>query len=165
MLRNLIELYYHFLIFRCCWDTTNNCTIFSTLFLKILYKLGKSTSNHTVRKKDLILRSIERRPQMQFSIARKFPLWRLRRYSVMHSKMRNFTFDALWPEKLKNTGWARTSTLWICSLPLWHCATHAWGVEEFFTYIYFFFARFHCLRNIPRQCRQNARKWIALYAA
>jgi hypothetical protein len=29
---------------------------------------------YTVRKKDLILRSIERRPQMQFSMVRKFPL-------------------------------------------------------------------------------------------
>ena len=56
---------------------------------------------YTVRKKDLILRSIERRPQMQFSMAHKFPLWRLRRYSVKHSKMRNFTFDALWPRKTK----------------------------------------------------------------
>jgi hypothetical protein len=49
----------------------------------------------TVRKKDLILRSIECRPQMQFSMARKFPLWRLRIYSVKRSKMRNFTFDTL----------------------------------------------------------------------
>jgi hypothetical protein len=31
----------------------------------------------TVRKKDLILRSIERRLQMQFSMAGKFPLWPL----------------------------------------------------------------------------------------
>jgi hypothetical protein len=51
--------------------------------------------SHTGRKKDLILRSLERRLQMQFSMARKFPL----RYNVKHSKMRNFTFDAQWPEK------------------------------------------------------------------
>jgi hypothetical protein len=55
---------------------------------------------HTVRKKDLILRSLERRLQMQFSMARKFPLWPLRRYNVKHSKMRNFTFGAPWPLKI-----------------------------------------------------------------
>jgi hypothetical protein len=53
---------------------------------------------YTVRKKDLILRSIERRPQMQFSMVCKFPLWRLRRYSVKYSKVRNFTSM---PEKPK----------------------------------------------------------------
>jgi hypothetical protein len=47
----------------------------------------------TVRKKDLILRFKER---MQFSMTRKSPL---RIYNVKHSKMRNFTFNALWPEK------------------------------------------------------------------
>ncbi len=56
---------------------------------------------YTVRKKNLILRSIERRPQMQFSMARKFPLQRLRRYSVKHSKKLNFTLDVLWPRKTK----------------------------------------------------------------
>ncbi len=49
------------------------------------------TQNHTVRKMDLILRPIERRPQMQFSIACRFKLKLLRRYSVKFSKMRNFT--------------------------------------------------------------------------
>ncbi len=53
-----------------------------------------SAANHTVRKKDLKLRSIERMLQMQFSMARKFPLCLLRRYSVKPSKVRNFTFDA-----------------------------------------------------------------------
>ncbi len=38
--------------------------------------------DHTVCKMDLILRSIERRPQMQFSMARRFMLQLLRRYSV-----------------------------------------------------------------------------------
>jgi hypothetical protein len=51
----------------------------------------------TVRKKDLILRSIERMLQMQFSMARKFPLSQLGRYNIKHSKMRNFTFNAPWP--------------------------------------------------------------------
>jgi len=46
---------------------------------------------HTVRTIDLILRSIERRPQMQLSIARKFPLRLLRLYRVNHSKMREST--------------------------------------------------------------------------
>ncbi len=41
----------------------------------------------TVCKMNLILRSIERRPQMQFSMARKFKLQQLRRYSVKPSKM------------------------------------------------------------------------------
>ncbi len=38
---------------------------------------------------------------MQFSIGRKSPLWPLRRNSEKHSKMRNFTFDAPWPEKTR----------------------------------------------------------------
>ncbi len=45
----------------------------------------------TVRKMDLILRPIERRPQMQFSMARRFKLQLLRRYSIKFYKMRNFT--------------------------------------------------------------------------
>jgi hypothetical protein len=44
----------------------------------------------TVRKMDLILRSIERRPQMQFSMARRLTLQLLRRYSVKFCKMHNF---------------------------------------------------------------------------
>jgi hypothetical protein len=38
------------------------------------------TTHCTVRKNDIILRSIERMLQTQLSMARKFPLWRLRRY-------------------------------------------------------------------------------------
>jgi hypothetical protein len=45
----------------------------------------------TVRKMDRILRSIERRPQMQFSMARRFKLQLLCRYSVKFCKMRSFT--------------------------------------------------------------------------
>jgi hypothetical protein len=56
---------------------------------------------HTVRKNDIILRSIERMLQTQLSMARKFPLWRLRRYSVKYSKVRNFTFNAPWTKKTK----------------------------------------------------------------
>jgi hypothetical protein len=59
---------------------------------------------HTVRKIDLILRPLERRPQMQFSMARKFKLQLLRRYSVKISKMRNFTLGMPGLGKLKNTG-------------------------------------------------------------
>ncbi len=77
----------------------------------------------TVRKKDLILRPIERRPQMQFSIARRFKLKLLRRYSVKFYKMRNFTLGKPWFGKLKNTSRRRTSILRICSLWLYHCAT------------------------------------------
>jgi hypothetical protein len=78
---------------------------------------------HTVCKMDLILRPIERRPQMQFSMARRFKLQLLRRYSVKFYKMRNITLGPPWLDKLKNTGGRRTSILWICSLWLYHCAT------------------------------------------
>jgi hypothetical protein len=78
---------------------------------------------HTVRKMDLILRSIERRPQMQFSIARRFMLQLLRRYCVRFCKMRNFTLGAPCLGKLKNTGGRRTNNLWIYCLQLHHCAT------------------------------------------
>ncbi len=50
---------------------------------------------HTVRKMDLILRSIERMLQTQLSMARRFKLQVLRRYSVKFSKMRNFTLETL----------------------------------------------------------------------
>ncbi len=59
---------------------------------------------YTVHKKDLILRSIEHRSQMQFIMAHTFPLWRLRRYSVKHSQMSNFMFDASLPEKTEEHG-------------------------------------------------------------
>ncbi len=49
---------------------------------------------YTVRKNDIILRSIERMLQMQLYMVCKFPLWRLRRYSVKFSKVHNFTFNA-----------------------------------------------------------------------
>ncbi len=86
----------------------------------------------TVRKKDLILRSIECRPQMQFSMVHKFPLWRLRRYSVKYSKVRNFTFNAPCRRKLNNTRWARTNILWVCSPPHYHCATLSLRSGRFF---------------------------------
>ncbi len=41
---------------------------------------------------------------MQFSMARKFKLQLLRRYSVKISKMRNFTLGMPGLGKLKNTG-------------------------------------------------------------
>ncbi len=50
---------------------------------------------YTVRKMGLILRSLERRPQMQFSMAHKCMLQPLRRYDVKRSKMRNFTLYKL----------------------------------------------------------------------
>ncbi len=77
----------------------------------------------TVRKMNLILRPIERRPQMQFSIARRFRLKLLRRYSVKFSKMRNITLGSPGLGKLKNTGGTRTNNPWICSLRLCPCAT------------------------------------------
>jgi hypothetical protein len=75
---------------------------------------GKSPT-YTVRKMDLILRPIERRPQMQFSMARRFKLQLLRRYSVKFSKMRNFTLETLRLDKLKSTGGRRTNIPWIYS--------------------------------------------------
>ncbi len=53
-----------------------------------IHSVGR-LGTHTARKMYLILRSIERRPhiRVQFSMARKFTLWPLRRYSVNHSKM------------------------------------------------------------------------------
>ncbi len=80
-------------------------------------------SVHTVRKMDLILRSIQRRPKMQFSMARMFKLQLLRRYSVKFSKMRNFTLGSPWLGKLKNTGGRRTINPWISSPRLYPCAT------------------------------------------
>ncbi len=83
---------------------------------------GKSPT-YTVRKMDLILRPIERRPQMQLSMARRFKLQLLLRYNVKFYKMRNFMLGPPWLGKLKNTGRRRTSILKICSLWLYHCAT------------------------------------------
>ncbi len=78
---------------------------------------------HTVRKMDLILRSIERMLQTQLSMARRFKLQVLRRYDVKFSKMRNFTLETLRLDKLKNTGGRRTNISWIYSPRLYHCAT------------------------------------------
>jgi hypothetical protein len=70
------------------------------LFPQLLHPvLGNKV--YTVRKNDIILRSIEQMLQTQLSMARKCPLWRLRRYSVKYSKVRNFTFNAPWPEITK----------------------------------------------------------------
>ncbi len=59
---------------------------------------------------------------MQFSMARRFMLQLLRRYSVKFCKMRNFTLGAPQPGKLKNTGGRRTNNLWINCLQLYHAA-------------------------------------------
>ncbi len=63
-----------------------------------------STGMHTVWKMDLILRSIQRRPQMQFSIGRKFTLWHYADKTESSAKkphIRNLTFDAPCLEKSK----------------------------------------------------------------
>ncbi len=105
--------------------TTNDKLFYATLaYIRYFISAGCYDNDPcTVRKKDLILRSIERRPQMQFSMLRKFPLWQLRRYSVKYSKVHNFTFNVPCRRKLHSTSRARTSILWICSPPLYHCAT------------------------------------------
>ncbi len=81
------------------------------------------TSPYTVRKMDLILRSMERIPKIQFSMPCKFIFQPLHRYNIKHTKMLNFTHDAPWVSKLKNTGGAQTNILWIYSPRLYHCAT------------------------------------------
>ncbi len=78
---------------------------------------------YTVRKMDLILRSIERMLQTQLSMARRFKLPVLRRYNVKFSKMRYFTLETLRLDKLKRTGGRRTNIPWIYSPRLYHCAT------------------------------------------
>jgi hypothetical protein len=78
---------------------------------------------HTVRKMDLILRSIERMLRTQRSMARKFKLQVLRRYNVKFYKKRNFTLDMQRLDKLKSTGGRRTNNPWIYSPWLYHCAT------------------------------------------
>jgi hypothetical protein len=60
--------------------------------------------HYTIRKMDLIIRSIERMLQTQLSMACRFKLQMLRRYNVKFSKMRNFTLDMLRLDKLKSTG-------------------------------------------------------------
>ncbi len=62
---------------------------------------------------------------MQLSMACRFKLQLLRRYSVKFSKKRNFTLGTPRLGKLKNTGGKRTNILQICSLLLFHCATIA----------------------------------------
>jgi hypothetical protein len=49
---------------------------------------------------------------MQFSMARRFKLQLLRRYSVKFSKMRNFTLETLRLDKLNSTGGRRTNIPW-----------------------------------------------------
>ncbi len=74
-------------------------------------------SSHTVPKNDIIVRSIERMLQTQLSMARKFPLWRLRRYSVKFLKCVILHSTRHGRRKLNNTSWARTNIL-CCSPPL-----------------------------------------------
>ena len=77
--------------------------------------MRKVYPNYTVRKMDLILRSIERMLQTQLSMARRFKLQVLRRYNVKFSKMHNFTLDTQRLDKLKSTGGRRTNIPWIYS--------------------------------------------------
>ncbi len=49
------------------------------LIVSETYQNGQRERMSTVRKMDLILRPIERRPQMQFSMVRRFKLQLLRR--------------------------------------------------------------------------------------
>ncbi len=70
------------------------------------------SAEYTVQKNDAIFRAIERMLQTQLSMARKFQLWRLHRYSVKHFlkcvSLRSIRHG--W-KKLNNTGRARTNTL------------------------------------------------------
>ena len=75
---------------------------------------------------DLILRSTERMLQTQLSMARRFKLQVLHRYSVKFYQMRKFTLDAPCPNKLKSTGGRRTNILWICILHPSILPLHQW---------------------------------------
>ncbi len=103
---------------------------------------------------DLILRPIKRRPQMLFSMARKFKLQLLRRYSVKFSKMRNFTLGTPWLGKLKNTGRRLTSILRICTLWLYHCATVT--CDTYAIYLWY-------LRNILRRYKHFSPYFFFFY--
>ncbi len=61
----------------------------STLKTTLSHPLLFLHHTHTDSKMELILRSIQQRLQMQFSMARKFTLRPSRRYSVKHSKRVN----------------------------------------------------------------------------
>jgi hypothetical protein len=61
--------------------------------IELSYRPACLCSHYTVRKMDLILRSIERMLQTQLSMARRFKLQVLRRYDVKFYKMHNFTLD------------------------------------------------------------------------
>ncbi len=93
----------------------------------------------TVRKMDLILRSIERMLQTQLSMARRFKLQVLRRYNIKFSKMRNFMLETPWLNKLKSTGGWRTNILQICSPRLYHCATSTHTIKAKFLHRYRYF--------------------------
>ncbi len=84
--------------------------LLTKLPLVMSIKFGDFFQSYTVCKMDLILRSIERRPQMQLSMGRRFKLQLLRRYSIQFSKMRNFTLGTPWLSKLKNTGGSEPSS-------------------------------------------------------
>ncbi len=106
---------------------------------------------HTVRQIDLILRSIERMLQTQLSMARRFKLQLLRRYNVKFYKMRKFTLETPWLDKLKSTGGRRTNILRICSPGLYHFATGTLEYDAKFWINMNIFAIFNRLRNITRQ--------------
>ncbi len=76
-----------------------DCNVRGCPFSCIGRPTARQIFSYTVRKNDIILRSIERMLETQLSMARKFPLWRLRRYSIKYSKVRKFTFNAPWPEE------------------------------------------------------------------
>ncbi len=95
-------------------------------------KTIKRSIVYTVRKMDLILRSIERMLQTQLSMACRFKLQVLRRYNIKFSKMRNFMLETLRLDKLKSTGGRRTNIPRIFSPWLYHCATGTYVMKAEF---------------------------------
>jgi hypothetical protein len=100
-------------------------------------------SSYTVRKMGLILC----RPQLQYSMARKFMLQPLCRYNVKHSKISNLRLTRHDWSKLKNTGGAR-SNIWICSPRIYHCATVSYEGGALFWINTKNFAIFNNSRNL-----------------
>ncbi len=99
------------------------------------------------------------------SMARKFLPWQLRRCTVKHSETRNFKFNAPWPEKTKEHRLGANQHP-LNQQPTTQLLRHNYMENEIILkYLYFFFATFHWLRNIPRQWIQNAKICFSSYAA
>jgi hypothetical protein len=121
--------------------TYSSVVIFSfcfILYFSLDYHLPPFPYFHTARKMDLILRSIERRLQMQFST--------LRRKNRKNVILR-LTHHALRKLQIVHAGGELSSDLWVSSLVLYSCATFC-NKKNTNQYI---FAIFLTLRILPHQ--------------